>query len=624
MSTQQSNAIQLSDTVEIPWNLLRKGAANVRVVSPEKADDAALIANIGETGVILENLIVTPNEDGTYGVHAGGRRWSAIGANVKSGVLDETFPVPCRVQESGSLTAVSLAENLQAAMHPIDECSAMQDMLKEGMDQEAIALHFGLPKQRVAQRLKLAQVAPCILKAYRKGDVDLQTVMAFTLADSKKRQVEVFKELGNHCHAHMVKRALTGEAERSDGRLAKFVGVAAYQKAGGTVINDMFSDYDHLPDRELLEALAQAKLDASAERLKKKEGWANTTILSDSYFPSHEYHRIEPEPVGVPEDLTKRLEKAIADQNALEESDGDWTDESEAEFDALTETIGELESEIDGFREYSDSDKERATCFLYVTHGGKLEIARGYVTRAQARKQSKASGEGKAEVSTGMPNALVQDLGVHRRQIAKAALIGDPALASDILLYTLCSQVLNPYSYESRTIDARFDVVEPTDEAHQETVAGQALSKARNQLFTEWMDIEDSGERFAALRKLTPKRKQTLLTYCVSALFTAGAYDESNTLVEAVLDDLSPDYAASWRPTGEGFFKRVTRDTLLTLGGDLFGEDWTSQHGSAKKGGLVATFDTFFNGRMPSDITDEEKAIRETWLPSTFQQEDEA
>lgn len=41
MSTQQSNAIQLSDTVEIPWNLLRKGAANVRVVSPEKADDAA-------------------------------------------------------------------------------------------------------------------------------------------------------------------------------------------------------------------------------------------------------------------------------------------------------------------------------------------------------------------------------------------------------------------------------------------------------------------------------------------------------------------------------------------------------------------------------------------------------
>jgi len=621
MNSQPHHAIALSETVEIPWRLLRKGTANVRIVSPDSAEDEALIANIGQTGVILENLIVSPNDDGTFDVHAGGRRWSAIGANIKSGVLDESFPVPCRVQESGSLTAVSLAENLQAPMHPIDECTAMHTLLTEGMDPDAIALHFGLPKQRVTQRLKLAQVAPCILKAYRKGEVDLQTVMAFTLADSKKRQVDVFKELGDYCNAHAVKRALTGEAERSDGRLAKFVSQAAYEKAGGTVMNDLFSDHDHWPDRALLQSLVEAKLDAAADKLKKKEGWSNTVILSDSYFPSHQYHRIEPAPVDVPDSLSTRLQQAIADQNALEQSDDDWTEESEAQFDALTDTIEALESEIDTYRSYSDHDKARATCFLFVTHAGKLEIARGYVTRAQQRSEAKAEGAETPDANAGMPNALVQDLGIHRQQIAKAALLSDPTLANDILLYTLCRQVLTPHTFESRVIDARFDVVAPTDDAHETSAAGLALTKARQQLFTEWMDIEDPGERFAALRKLTPKRKQTLTTYCISALFTVGPYNAGNRLTEAVLADLAPDYAAHWRPTGEGFFKRVTRDTLLALGQDLFGEAWIEQHGSAKKGGLVATLDTFFNGRAPSDLTDAEKAMRASWLPATFQAE---
>ena len=74
MTIQKHTAIELSNTVEIPWNQLRKDDANVRMVRP--------IESVDGTGV--------------YGVHAGGRRWSAIGVNVKNGVLSKTFPVPCR------------------------------------------------------------------------------------------------------------------------------------------------------------------------------------------------------------------------------------------------------------------------------------------------------------------------------------------------------------------------------------------------------------------------------------------------------------------------------------------------------------------------------------------------
>ena len=112
MKTQKHTTIELSDTVEIPWNQLRKDGANVRMVRPDNAEDATLIANIGETGVILENLIVTPikSDDGAdaFGVHAGGRRWSAIGVNVKNGALSK--PSRCLADEFAALHRLKLAQ----------------------------------------------------------------------------------------------------------------------------------------------------------------------------------------------------------------------------------------------------------------------------------------------------------------------------------------------------------------------------------------------------------------------------------------------------------------------------------------------------------------------------------
>ena len=227
-------------------------------------------------------------------VHAGGRRWSAIGVNVKNGILPETLPVTCRIQTGGSLTAVSLAENLQARMHPADEFAAFKKMLDEGFSIEDIALSFGHPQQRVRQRLKLAQVAKRILNAYRRDEIDLKCVMAFTLASSQKRQLEVYKELAGRCYAHAVKHALTGETINPYDRLVKFIGLDAYKAAGGSVIADLFAEHDHLQDGELVERLALEKLQAAAARLTKKEGWQNVEVTLDRYFNPHEYHHIEP------------------------------------------------------------------------------------------------------------------------------------------------------------------------------------------------------------------------------------------------------------------------------------------------------------------------------------------
>ena len=79
-----------------------------------------------------------------------------------------------------------------------------------------------------------------------------------------------------------------------------------------------------------------------------------------------------------------------------------------------------------------------------------------------------------------------------------------------------------------------------------------------------------------------------------------------------------PNYAAFWRPTGAGYFKRLTLPTLIELGTDLFGSDWAEQHQKDRKMDVVAWFDDFFIGPVPKDISAELQLIRDTWMPAGF------
>ena len=66
-----------------------------------------------------------------------------------------------------------------------------------------------------------------------------------------------------------------------------------------------------------------------------------------------------------------------------------------------------------------------------------MVIHRGVLTQAQQRASARAekqSESGGDEPSKAMPNALVQDLGLHRQHIAKAAIASNAALVSDVLL----------------------------------------------------------------------------------------------------------------------------------------------------------------------------------------------
>ena len=79
-------------------------------------------------------------------------------------------------------------------MHPADQFEAFRKLSDEGQGDETIAARFGVTPHVVRQRLKLAKVSPKIVAAFRKGDLSLECVMAFTLTDDHKAQEKAWRE----------------------------------------------------------------------------------------------------------------------------------------------------------------------------------------------------------------------------------------------------------------------------------------------------------------------------------------------------------------------------------------------------------------------------------------------
>jgi ParB family chromosome partitioning protein len=124
---------------------LRLSESNVRKANGD-AGLEALAASIAEHG-LLQPLIVSPSagKKTLYDVHAGGRRWRAIGLLIERGVLPKDYAIDVRLCENEDAAAreISLAENLiREAMTPADEARAYRDIVDGGADAEAVARRF--------------------------------------------------------------------------------------------------------------------------------------------------------------------------------------------------------------------------------------------------------------------------------------------------------------------------------------------------------------------------------------------------------------------------------------------------------------------------------------------------
>ena len=191
---------------------------------------------------LLQSLTVRPvldesgAETGMFEVPAGGRRYRALELLVKQKRLARNAPIPCIVRTEGLAEEDSLAENVQRApLHPLDQFRAFVALREKGQSEEEIAAAFFVSVAVVKQRLKLAAVSPKLLDVYAEDGMTLDQLMAFTVNPDHERQEQVWEAIAHAWskEPHQIRRMLTENAVRASDKRAQFIGIEAYEAAGG-------------------------------------------------------------------------------------------------------------------------------------------------------------------------------------------------------------------------------------------------------------------------------------------------------------------------------------------------------------------------------------------------------
>lgn len=283
-----ANAVQkikLSPSRDIPLNKLVLSQKNVRRIKAGISIED-LAEDIAHRGKLLQSLYVLPvldadgQETGMFEVPAGGRRYRALELLVKQKRLAKTAPVPCIIGDMGTEISAeedSLAENVhRVALHPLDQFRAFQTLREQGRSEDDIAAVFFVSVNVVKQRLRLAAVSPKLLDVYADEGMSLEQLMAFSVTTDHARQEQVWENANKsgYDEPYQIRRVLTESTVKASDKRVRFVGLAAYEAAGGNVLHDLFEEDGGgwLQDIALLERLVAEKLRTEVEAIAA-EGW---------------------------------------------------------------------------------------------------------------------------------------------------------------------------------------------------------------------------------------------------------------------------------------------------------------------------------------------------------------
>ncbi|NJL70774.1 MAG: ParB/RepB/Spo0J family partition protein, partial [Candidatus Competibacteraceae bacterium] len=410
--------ITLSSSRDIPFNKLVLSQSNVRRVkagvSIEELAESIVRRGLIQSLHVRSVLDADGAETGMFEVPAGGRRYRALELLVKQKRLAKTAPVPCVVGDAASgilVDEISLVENLERApLHPLDQLRAFQAMRDKGMTEEAIAAAFFVGVTVVKQRLRLTTVSPALLDIYAEDSMTLEQLMAFTVSQDHARQEQVWDAVkdGWQKEPYQIRRMLTETTVRAADKRAVFVGVEAYEAAGGIVLRDLFQSDDGgwLQDPALLDRLVAEKLKVVADEIAD-EGWKWVeAALSFPYGHERGLRKL----AGTAVDLNE--EQRAACETLREEYDRLEAEYSEADElpDEIDMRLGEIEQALNAFEQrpaiYDPADITIAGVFVSLDSDGSLSVDRGYVRPEDERPVEPEGGDApETDGETGQPAA---------------------------------------------------------------------------------------------------------------------------------------------------------------------------------------------------------------------------
>lgn len=622
--------ITLSQSRDIPFNRLVLSQSNVRrikagVTIEELAEDIA-------RRTLLQSLTVRAvldnggAETGMFEVPAGGRRYRALELLVKQKRLARTAPVPCVVRTEGLAEEDSLAENVQRApLHPLDQFRAFLALREKGMGEEEIAAVFFVSVSVVKQRLKLASVSLRLLDVYAEDGMTLDQLMAFTVNPDHERQEQVWEAL-QHSHTrepYYIRRLLTEGAVRASDKRAQFVGLEAYEAAGGAVLRDLFQQDDGgwLQDPVVLDRLVAEKLQREADAVRA-EGWKWLEAAID--FPyGHTYglRHITGEPVAMSEQEIATAEALRSECAELEQAHAD-ADELPEEVD---QRLGEIETALAALDErpvrYDPEEIARAGAFVSIDGSGELRVERGYVrpedepaapepelVNDTARDTVDVTSVEDAEGHDGgsaapeepeedegrkpIPDRLLTELTAYRTLALRDAVAQNPGVAFLAALHVLCLKLFYRYATEScLEIEAKSVVFGSQAPGLNDTTVAKAVDD-RHRRWSEQLP-QESGELWDTLVAFDADSREALFAHCVALSVNAvheawnrrpRALAHADRVAEAVGLDVA---GAGWSPTVDNYLGRVTKARILDAVREVKGEQAAQLIDHLKKGEMA-------------------------------------
>ena len=663
----------------IPLSQLELSPDNVRKTPADASAFTELKASIAAHG-LLENLIARAMEPGPDSVTrcaviAGGRRLAAMQALAAEGALDEDHPVPCRM--IGGIVAaeeVSLAENsVRAAMHPADQVEAFRRLADAGSTAAAIAARFGISERTVEKRLRLGNAAPVLLEAYRAGEIDLDALMAFAVTTNQARQSAVWaavSQQGYRPGAWQIKRLLTEDRVPATSAIVRFVGLEAYEAAGGRIGRDLFAEEDErgiwFDDPDLLNKLAMDSLQAVARELETRWKWAEARLDVD-WSATAAFGRVRPQPAEPTDEEKAEIERLRTRDDELANMDDDgWTEELVAEAEGNEERLDEIEATIEARAIYRREVIAIAGCIATVGNDGELKLIQGLVRPEDmpAREAGDADADGhddtgdeentisgidastfvaplaspgdaeaEARKEAGVGIGLADDLRAIRTAIVKSQLACDFEAAFDLLLFQLARGVFTN-GYHDAALDIRAaetpdrPAMRVNDDAFGTINVGEKhleIDRAAQKL--DWAGLPDA-EAFAELRALPERDKRTLFASCVARTLKGQLAFEPKARpeVEATVARLDIDFAAAVRGnrdqvwTADLLWSRLRKDRILAIARETLGETWAQAEAKQKKAEIAKAMQDAFahGGGVPAGITAEGRAAAIAWTPPGF------
>lgn len=599
----------------VALNKLKKSPKNARKVPHGEAAIEALAASIHHKGLI-QNLVVEPEmkdgePTGYYLVTAGEGRRLAMLLRAKRRQIKKSHTVRCWLDTENDPAEISLDENItRTAMHPADQYERFHELSCQlGWGAEEIGARFGVSPDTVKRRLKLGAVSPKLMDVYRQDGLTLDQLGAFAITGDHARQEQVFEQLAQNKEPWFIRRELTADKVPATDRRAVFIGVDAYQEAGGVILRDLFTPDGggYFEDAGLLDTLVIERLrEIAGDVLAAGWKWAEASID----FPhDHGLRRYYPQSVDLSAEDAARLETASAEYDALVEGYSAY-DEMPEDVAKKAQVLSDEVDAIDAKRAAFDPAAiARGGAFVTLTHGGDVQILRGYV-RAEDEPKAEPEPEDEAEeqlvddtqdeddeeaeaeledTDPGKPisDVLVRDLTAHRTLGLRLAVDANTGTALVVLAHAMAAQLFYR-SYDASCIELH--VKSPDLRNDADGIANTAPAEMFAEREDGWAQRlpSDVADLWAFVAALDTDSLLDLLGHCTAQTVNAVKVPwerKSRQLAaaETLASAVDLDMTAHWTATSRTYFGRVTKAHIASAVREAVGPEAAGRIASMKK-----------------------------------------